>query len=262
MVHTINSLYPAIQVSHIRICSASPFPCATADLPSRRALVSSLFITASYSSLRPRLPLPISLFGGIGRPMLSSEYNSPRTRHDLYTPTLFFSLNAPHFFPTLRRTMYDSFMFSTLLFISSFMTSPCIASRWLLAAATLHLDRVVHRLPVVLERFYFRTLSYCYPAVPSFLLCLAYSSRFYLLFPPPPFFFTFSLCHLPPSPLQPSFITIHEPVTKTKQPMRRLLFLPSLNDPCLILVYLYKPIDENTGEHVTSNSVRGVGHER
>ena len=54
-----------------------------------------LFITTSYSS--PRLPLPF-LFSATGRPMLSSEYNSPRTRHDLYTPTLFFFPQSPSFF--------------------------------------------------------------------------------------------------------------------------------------------------------------------
>jgi hypothetical protein len=30
------------------------------------------------------------LLSAAGRPMLSSEYNSPHTRHDLYTPTLLF----------------------------------------------------------------------------------------------------------------------------------------------------------------------------
>ena len=61
-----------------------------------------LFITASYASLR--LPLLISLWC-YWSTTLSSEYNPPRTRHDLYTPTLPFMVKAVHFFPAFGRTV-------------------------------------------------------------------------------------------------------------------------------------------------------------
>ncbi len=51
-----------------------------------------LFTTNDY-------PFPFLLFGATGRPMLSSEYDSPRTRHDLYTPTLLSFFQSPSFLP-------------------------------------------------------------------------------------------------------------------------------------------------------------------
>ena len=82
-------------------------------------------------------------------PCCRSEYNSPRTRHDLYTPTLLFS-QVHHFFLALRRTMHDSFMFSTLLFILHdptvyrfSLTTRC-GSSFITFIQALHLD---HRFP-------------------------------------------------------------------------------------------------------------------
>jgi hypothetical protein len=81
---------------------------------------STCFFSLRLLTLHHDYHLPF-LFSATGRPMLSSEYNSPRTRHDLYTPTLLFFLSKSIIvFLALRRTMYDPFMFSTLL--SSFTT--------------------------------------------------------------------------------------------------------------------------------------------
>jgi len=101
LIGTYNQFFiPRNQVSHIRICFASPLPCAIADLSVqafRYLPVASNphaehpppFITASsYSSLR--LPFAISVWC-YWSTTLSSESNSPRTRHDLYTPTLLWS---------------------------------------------------------------------------------------------------------------------------------------------------------------------------
>jgi len=60
---------------------------------------STCFFSLRLLTLHHDYHLPF-LFSATGRPMLSSEYNSPRTRHDLYTPTLlFFSLKVHHCFP-------------------------------------------------------------------------------------------------------------------------------------------------------------------
>ena len=73
------------------------------------------------------------LFSATGRPMLSSEYNSPRTRHDLYTPTLLFSQSLSFFFWHLGElcTIHPC----SLRCFSSFMTHRVL----LLAAYSLRL---------------------------------------------------------------------------------------------------------------------------
>lgn len=110
------------------------------------------------------------LFSATGRLMLSSEYNSPRTRHDLYTPTLLFSLQVLIFSLAVRRTIYEPFMFSTLLFI---LHDPTVYRFSLPTRCGFSLHPTPSSRPgscisflVVLERFSSRTVSY-YPAVPQ-----------------------------------------------------------------------------------------------
>lgn len=98
LIGTYNQFFiPRNQVSHIRICFASPLPCAIADLQlyskpfnTHQTLTPS---TCLYSlpllTLHYDYPFSLSLWCYCST-TLSSEYNPPRTRHDLYTPTLLF----------------------------------------------------------------------------------------------------------------------------------------------------------------------------
>lgn len=213
MVHTINSLYPAIKSVTFVSASLVHFPCAIAELFLFQALqylpVASnthaehlpLFITASYD-----YPFPFP-FGAIGRPLC--RRNTTHLVHVMtrILPPSFF-VKTVHFVPAFGITVYGSFQFFTLL--STLHDQPCIASRCLLAAAALSypsskhvISTGLHRLLVVLELFF---LPHCGAELP---LCLAYTFLFFS-FP----FFAF-ICYLPPSAI--SFITIHELVTKTKQ---------------------------------------------
>ena len=127
LIGTYNQFFytPQSSQSHSYLL-AFPFPCAIADW--------SPYSKPSYLPVASKLPVPSTcpfsltlltlhydyhlpfLFSATGRPMLSSEYNSPRTRHDLYAPTLFFSLKSFNF-PSHLGELYNPFMFSTLLFI-------------------------------------------------------------------------------------------------------------------------------------------------
>lgn len=71
--------------------------------------------------------------------------------------------------------MHDPSMFSTLLFILHdatvyrFSLPTRCGSSLITFIQPLHLDQVTRSLPVVLERFFFRTVSYWLPLVPRFL---------------------------------------------------------------------------------------------
>ncbi len=126
----------------------------------------------------------------------------------------------PSFFPksfnyflALRRTMYNAFMFSALLFILHdptvyrFSLPTRCGSPLITFIQPLHLDPVITSLSrLYLNRLFFRTLSYRLPCGAQLPPCLAYSSLVlsYLFF----FFFCFLFCYLS---------TIHELVTKIKE---------------------------------------------
>ena len=105
-------------------------------------------------------------------------------------------------------------MFSTLLFILHdatvyrFSLPTRCGSSLITFIQPLHLDQVTRSLPVVLERFFFRTVSYWLPLVPRFLFAspIVLASFFFLF---ASLFFTCPFSHL--------LSTIHELVTKTKQ---------------------------------------------
>jgi len=144
-----------------------------------------LFITPL--TLRYDYHLPF-LFGATGRPMLSSEYNSPRTRHDLYTPTLLFFLSKSFIFSSHLGELCTIFMFSTLLFILHdptvyrFSLPTRCGSSLITFIQPLHLDQVT----TSLSRLYLNAFSsgpslIGYPAVPSFLLASPIVLVFFLL---------------------------------------------------------------------------------
>lgn len=145
------------------------------------------------------------LFGATGQIMLSLEYNSPRTRHDLYTPTLLFFPQSPSFFPSHLGELCTIHSCSLRCF-SSFITPPCIASRCVLAAAPLitfiqplHLDQVTTSLSwLYLNAFSSGPSLIGYPAVPSFLLASPIVPVFFLIpFSLSIFFFILLLILLP-----------------------------------------------------------------
>ena len=218
MVHTINSFIPRNQVSHIRTCFASSFPCAIADLSSysKPSYLPVAFKPPCRStlSLHYRLLLTTTTICHFSLVLLVDPCCRRNTTHLVHAmtcilPPSFFSQSPSFFFLALRRTIYDSLMFSTLLFMTPPLPTRCGSSLNLQPTSSSRLGNYI-ALPVVLERFFFRTVSYWLPCSAQ-LPCLAYSSPSHCPFL---FFFCFSYCYLP---LQPSFITIHELVTKTKQ---------------------------------------------
>ena len=141
-------LYPAIKSvtfvsasllhSHAQLQTCLPIPnLHTYQWPSKPPMPSTRPFSLPPFTLHYDFHLPF-LFSATGQSMLSSEYNSPRTRHDLYTPTLLFfsSLKALQFFSSHLGELCTIHSCSPRCF-SSFMTPPCIASRCLLAVAPL-----------------------------------------------------------------------------------------------------------------------------
>ena len=135
LIGTYNQFFytPQSSQSHSYLL-ASPFPCAIADLssyskpsylPERHlnphAKHLSLFITASYSSLRLH-------FSSV---LLVDSCCRRNTTHLVHVMTcilplsFFFFSKSFIFFLAFRRTMHDPFMFSTLRFILH--DPPCIA---------------------------------------------------------------------------------------------------------------------------------------
>jgi hypothetical protein len=186
-------------MSNCRLVSVPSLSIPTSGIkPPRRAL-------ASFHYRFLRLPFPNSLWCHWST-ALSSEYNSPRSRHDPYTPTLLFC-QSRSFLSRIGITVYDLFLFFTLLL--TLHDQPCIAPRCLLAAAALSYPPSKHATStgyIAFRLYFFGPFSSYHPVVPSFLFPFLSVS----------FFFSFCF-HLLPAPSAISFITIHELVTKTKQ---------------------------------------------
>jgi hypothetical protein len=183
-------------------------------------------ITTFQSSLR--LPFAISL-----RCCWSTQavvgINSPQTRQDLYTPTLVIFSKSFISFLALRRTMYNPFMFSTLLFILHdptvyrFSLPTRCGSSLITFIQPLHLDEGTTSLSrLCLNAYSFGPSLIGSPAVPGFLLASPIVLVFTLLSVPLSSFFL--LLILLPAPFSHLLSIIHELVYEDNTAMRRPFF--------------------------------------